>query len=351
MVDDEVKGTEQENAVSEEKKQGKRNKVLDKLERIAGRRKNLIAVVGTLATIIALIVTIVINMGYFSKPQDINAELVAMKPKQAEKVAENIRKNPQSSQTDKTIADAISLQQKQKFEQAIQKWRAIAKIAKGRDNNLAARALFSVGYLLQNQKKLEDAIKAYTDAIRLKADYAEAYNNRGAARNELGQYAAAIADYDKAIRLKSNYPAAYYNRGNTKNKQKQYAAAIADYNDAIRLKADYAKAYNNRGAAKNDLGQHAAAIADYDKAIRLKSNYPAAYYNRGNTKNKLKQYAAAIVDYDEAIRLNRNYAKAHYNRGEAKAKLGRKDEARKDFEKARDLAHKASNEKLAILAE
>ena len=43
--------------------------------------------------------------------------------------------------------------------------------------------------------------------------YAEAYNNRGAAKAALGRHDDAIADYDEAIRLKPDHAEAYYNRG------------------------------------------------------------------------------------------------------------------------------------------
>ena len=44
----------------------------------------------------------------------------------------------------------------------------------------------------------------------------EAYNNRGAAKAELGQHEAAVSDYDEAIRLNLDHAEAYYNRGVSK---------------------------------------------------------------------------------------------------------------------------------------
>ena len=57
------------------------------------------------------------------------------------------------------------------------------------------------------------ALKCFTDAIRLKPDYAEAYCNRGDAYGKKGDRDKAIADYTEAVRLKPDYPIAYYNRG------------------------------------------------------------------------------------------------------------------------------------------
>ena len=167
---------------------------------------------------------------------------------------------------------------------------------------------------------------------------AETYYLRGNAKYESGLYHTAIADYDVAIRLKPDYAFAYNNRGNAKAALKQYEAAIADYDVAIRLKPNYAGAYNNRGFAKAALGQYFPAISDYDMAIRLKPDYAFVYNNRGNAKAALKQYEAAIADYDVAIRLKSDYAFAYYNRGNAKALLDRTWEAKQDFRNALRLS-------------
>ncbi len=190
------------------------------------------------------------------------------------------------------------------------------------------------------------AIADFDTAIRLKPDDADAYNNRGNAKGRLGQHFAAISDYDTAIRLKPDYAAAYNNRGNAKGRLGQHFAAIADYDTAIRLKPDDAGVYVNRGNAKDNIGQHVAAITDFDTAIRLKPDYAAAYINRGVAKGRLGQHFAAISDYDTAIRLKPDYADAYNNRGVAKYILGRTWEAKRDFQTALRLAERAGDEGL-----
>ena len=199
--------------------------------------------------------------------QTMTAEAAADDPEEAKQAAANIGENPMASLIDKAIAQAVFLQQQDKRDEAIEKWRAIAHIAEGIDNDQAARAWFSVGYLLENP---EDCISAYDRAISLKSDFAEAYYNMGNAKAEQDRYDDAIADYDEAIRLKIDFAEAYNNRGAAKAKLEQYADAIADYDEAIRLKPDYAEAYNNRGLAKAEQDRYDDAIADYDEAIRLK---------------------------------------------------------------------------------
>lgn len=94
------------------------------------------------------------------------------------------------------------------------------------------------------------AIEYLNNAIKLQTDYTDAYiayNNRGVAYDDLGQYQRAIEDYNKAIRLKPNNADAYYNRGLAYKELGQYPRAIRDFDQAIRLKPDYADAYYNRG--------------------------------------------------------------------------------------------------------
>ena len=282
--------------------------------------------------------------------RNLNAESVDKEPERANRVSKDAQNNPEATLVDKAIAYAVYLQQQGKRKEAVEKWRAVANIVEEKDNALAARAWISSGYLV-GEKNPKDAIFAYDQAIRLKPDYADAYNNRGAAKYLLGRHDDALADYDEAIRLKPDYAEAYYNRGATKYLLGRHDDALADYDEAIRLKPDYADAYNNRGAAKYLLGRHDDAFADYDEAIRLKPDYAEAYYNRGAAKYLLGRHDDALADYDEAIRLKPDYADAFTHRGIAKTVLGLKDEARKDFETALELARNANKPNIVRRAE
>ena len=105
------------------------------------------------------------------------------------------------SLVDRAIIDAYLLQRDGKITDAIEKWRSIANIAEGVDNELATHAWFSVGGLISDNNP-EEALLAYDKAISLKPDNAIFYNNRGATKSLLERYESAISDYDEAIRLK-----------------------------------------------------------------------------------------------------------------------------------------------------
>ena len=207
------------------------------------------------------------------------------------------------------------------------------------ENYESASMEFYKGLSAQKASKNDKAIEHYTTAIKLKPDFAAAYNNRGVAKYELEQYKEAIKDYDQAIKLKPDFAEAYNNRGNAKvrlgqleeaikDRLGQYEAAIKDYNQAIKLNPDFAEAYNNRGLAKARLEQYNEAITDYDQAITLKPDYAEAYNNRGRAKtliaqNKeaieeaIKDFDQAIKDLDQAITLKPDLEGADHHRKNA----------------------------------
>ena len=222
----------------------------------------------------------------------------------------DILQNPEISLEDKAIIGAYQLQNAGKITEAIEKWRSIANTAKGVNDDLVARAFFSIGYLHSVENENDQALSAYDEAIALMPNFADAYTGRGLVKSKLG-------NPDEAI---------------------------ADHNEAIRLKPDLAEAYINRGRAKRAIEKHEEAITDFDEAIRLNPNSASAWTHRGVSKNALGQHQAAVVDHDEAIRLNPDFVEAYINRGAAKRALGQMGEAEKDMNKALKLAKEQETE-------
>ena len=144
------------------------------------------------------------------------------------------------------------------------------------ETDLAPAVFFSVGFILSEADRVEETICAYDLALRLKSDYAEAYNNRGAAKKALGQYKAAIADFDKTIHLNPNLAEPYTNRGTVMLELGQYKKAIADHDKAIALKPDYVVTYINRGTAKYVLDKCEEARADFQTALELAKRFGEA---------------------------------------------------------------------------
>jgi tetratricopeptide (TPR) repeat protein len=184
---------------------------------------------------------------------------------------------------------------------------------------LTAQEWFEQGY---KAVTFDEKMRCYTEAIRLKPDFAEAFNNRGNARRANADLNGAIRDFDEAIRLKPDYSEAFNNRGGTRKDNADLNGAIRDYDEAIRLKPDYSEAFNNRGAARIQKGDLNGAIRDYNEATRLKPDNAIAFNNRGTARYDKGDLNGAIRDYDEAIRVKPDYAAAFFNRGSARSNKG-----------------------------
>src|SRR3954454_24768858 len=125
-------------------------------------------------------------------------------------------------------------------QQAVTQQNAAAKAAPAvQQQELTAQQWFERGFAATDHN---EKIRFYTKAIRLKPNYAAAYNNRGFARANKGDFKGAMQDYAEAILLKPDYALAYNNRGNAWYDKDDVEGAITDYSEAIRLKPDLAYA-------------------------------------------------------------------------------------------------------------
>ena len=66
---------------------------------------------------------------------------------------------PTFSLIDKAIADAHLLEEEGKIAAALEKWHSLANVVEEVDNEVAARAWFSIGTLLLKQEKKKKALK------------------------------------------------------------------------------------------------------------------------------------------------------------------------------------------------
>ena len=97
------------------------------------------------------------------------------------------------------------------------------------------------------------------------------YLRIGVSESNNGNYEAAIASFTEAIRLKPDFPEAYKGRGDSYTWLNQHDKAISDFNDAIRLKPDFSMAYENRANSYGALGDTARAGEDREKAKRARN--------------------------------------------------------------------------------
>lgn len=72
----------------------------------------------------------------------------------------------------------------------------------------AADVMYDKGLRAKEAKRYTEAITDFRNAVNLRPNFAEAWNELGFALRQTGQYAEALKAYDQALRIRPNFPEA-----------------------------------------------------------------------------------------------------------------------------------------------
>jgi len=152
-------------------------------------------------------------------------------------------------------------------------------------------------------KNFQTAIEIYNLILAQVPGYAEVYNARGIALQELKRFDEALASCDKAIALKPDYAYAYNDRGNILRALERHDEELAAYEKAIAFKPDYIEAHFNRVGTLQKMKRFDEALAGCDRIIALKSDYAEAHHARGNVLRSLERFEESMASYKKALAL------------------------------------------------
>jgi tetratricopeptide (TPR) repeat protein/serine/threonine protein kinase len=192
-----------------------------------------------------------------------------------------------------------------------------------RANKLDPKSAGSLGNLIPywwfRPGKLDEAIAAFKEAIRLEPGHADYHFALGKAlrlRNKLDE---AVAAFRKAIALEPQNAGFHSTFGEALRAQKKLDEAVAAFRKAIALEPQNAIFHRTLALALAQQGRVAEAIASHCRAIDL-APYNAQSTALGSLFGYLGQQAKqdeAIAAFKEAIRLKPGHADYHFALGEA----------------------------------
>jgi protein O-mannosyl-transferase len=227
---------------------------------------------------------------------------------------------------------AMSIRQAQNWRDSVSLFEDIlAKLGK---DPYRAEIYCRLGKAYAAQNRLDEAIRQYQEAIRLRQANADAHYSLGLALDKKGQIDEAIRQYKEAIRLKPYYPDAHCNLGISLGRKGQIAEAIHQFQEAVRFRPDYADAHNNLGYALLMQGRIDEACSHLHEAIRINPGYANAHNHLGMALGRKGRTVEAIQEFQEAIRLKPGDAEAHNNLGTAFYQQGRIAEAISQYQEA-----------------
>jgi len=119
-----------------------------------------------------------------------------------------------------------------------------------RTNPSAWLAQYNLANIVARRGQLDEAIGHYTEAIRFKADYADAHNNLGNALGAKGRPEEALEHWRSAIKYDPRLDAAHFNIGATLLAQHRPAEAIEHFEASLKINPDNADAQRGLAAAR-----------------------------------------------------------------------------------------------------
>lgn len=182
------------------------------------------------------------------------------------------------------------------------------------------------------------------DGSKKKKGYAEEavkHYNRGVEFHQNGDLNQAIKAYKEAIIADGRLAEAYSNLGAVYLAQKSYDKAAEAFTKALALKPDRPTTLNGLGNALYARGKAAEAKDKWAKAIEIDPNFASAYYNMGNALESEKDDKAAIGEYMKAIGANPKMADAYYRIGGILHKTKHPAQANVFLKKSMELAPNA----------
>jgi tetratricopeptide (TPR) repeat protein len=135
---------------------------------------------------------------------------------------------------------------------------------------------------------------------------AELAYNRGIENFSNKAYQEAIQAFTEAIKFKPDFNKAFFNRGNVYFEMQQYKDAVEDFKKVTELDSNDVQAWYLKGRSNQLLGKQDEAFDDFSKAIDKGSKDAKAYYFRGQIHFLKDNFDGALDDFTNAIAIDNN---------------------------------------------
>ena len=172
-----------------------------------------------------------------------------------------------------------------------------------------ARALLEQGKELYRNDQDTEAVQAFTEALRLDPDLAEAHFRLALGYESLKKREEAEAEYKKAVEAYKKYfeqnpddAEAHYALGQTYAGLSQYSDAIREFKEATKLKEDDPDIYYDLGVAHTKLAQYDAAAAAFSKSLEIDPDYYRAQDGLTEAKEGIKRIRAGRKHQEDLLK-------------------------------------------------
>ncbi|MDH4227476.1 MAG: tetratricopeptide repeat protein [Deltaproteobacteria bacterium] len=193
-----------------------------------------------------------------------------------------------------------------------------------------------LGIIYYNANRNDEAIRAFSQAIRLNPRYTEASLNLAVVYNELGQF-------DKAQEV---YALAKTSVAEPDKSAKDKDAYLDPY-----VKGKLANMHAELGNIYKDVGRYDEAVYEYGMALKLRPDFVDIKVALGTVYRDTKEIGKAIKCFKDAIDIRKEYWPAYVQLGLTHYTSGDEGSAKEEWLKvlSKNPGHKLANMYLAML--
>lgn len=169
---------------------------------------------------------------------------------------------------------------------------------------IKSQALLERGHILFHQKKFQDAIKDYDEAIRINIQPLSAHKMRSDVFREIGDYPKHIEDLSVALKIKPKNLNDIESRANAHLKIGEIRQAIDDFNTEISIDQSHKHVLTEIAAAYDEVGVPLRAAQFRTKYLKREPKDFYEYLKRANNYDALGKFDLAREDRFKACKLS-----------------------------------------------
>ena len=171
----------------------------------------------------------------------------------------------------------------------------------------------NLGFAFAEQGQHDKAIPLYKTVLQSypRAD-ANVWNNLGGSLAAIGKLEEAINAYQNALKLDPSMGDAHENLAFALARSGRLQESLIHFGDAARLEPENATVHNVYAVMLGAAGRTDEAMQEFQIALRLAPDSAATHVNLANLLAKQHARDEAMAHYSEALRLNPAFVEAHY---------------------------------------
>tara|TARA_B100001142_G_scaffold316463_1_gene356278 strand:- start:675 stop:2081 length:1407 start_codon:yes stop_codon:yes gene_type:complete len=211
---------------------------------------------------------------------------------------------------DQEVKELIALYKAKDFNKL--KNKADAILEKNKEHHIALNIL---GLSFTAQGDIEKALRSFDESIKIKPDYAVAYNNKANIFLKKKEYDEAIIlfkkayNFDPTTKIKFNLANCYF-------KKEEFDEAIQIYEEIIDADEKLLEAHKNLGLSYQAKEKYDEALKVFERILIIDSHNIDAKFNLGNIYLAKNNYEEANNIFNELIEASID-PRFHYNNGVA----------------------------------